>query len=139
MPKVSNHKNSSDFTLEFIKYDPSNPGETEKYNHLIAAVKEKQVPMNGFRAGYVAKKVYEALKSKMPVGWRFNASSHHVRCWKYYKIRPFSKDANPEKTDLRYCYYDSTFEQYGFTQLWIDFLIKKLSDIKEYDRVMAVR
>lgn len=139
IPKIANHKNSSDFALEFIKFNPDNPQEVEKFSHLIAAVKETQIPMNGLIAGKVAKRVYEALKDGMPVGWKFNASSHHVRCWKYYKVRPVTGSQNPEKTISKYCFYDPTFSQYGYTNEWVSFLIKKLSDPSEYIKVMAAR
>ncbi len=139
IPKIANHKSSSDFTLEFIKLDPLNPQKTQQFSHLIAAMKEVRVPMNGIKAGEVAKKVYDALKDKMPSGWKFNPSSHHVRCYKYYKVRPPKGSVSPEKTNLKYCFYDSTFDQYGYTDEWVKFLIKKLSDQSEYKKVMAVK
>lgn len=137
IPKIVNHKSSSDFELEFVKFDPSNPEEVDKFGHLIAAIKEKQVPMNGFTAGKVAKKVYDALKDKMPTNWKFNASSQHVRCWKHYKIRPSNNSPNPQKTNLKYCFYDPTFNQYGYTEGWVKFLIKNLPE--QYDKIMATK
>jgi hypothetical protein len=139
IPKVGNHKTSSDFAIEFVKYDLTNPAEADKYKELVVAVKEKQVPIQGFRAGEVAKRVFDALKVKMPNGWKFNASSHHVRCWKYFKIRPPNGSTNPEKTDSKYCFYDQTFEQYGYTEEWINFLIKKLGNKSEYAQIMKTR
>ena len=116
IPKVGNHRNSSDFTLEFVKYDPANPAESEKYQKLLVGIKEKQVPLEGLKAGAVAKAVYAQLKDKMPANWKFNPSSHHVRCWKYYKIRPETGSKTPENTKAEYCFWDKTFGQYGFTQ-----------------------
>jgi hypothetical protein len=139
IPKIANHKNSSDFALEFVKFDLSNQQEAEKFGHLIAAVKEIQVPINGLTAGKVAKSVYSNLKDKMPLGWKFNASSHHVRCWKYYKIRPETNSQNPEKTNSKYCFYEPTFNQYGYKEDWVKFLIKKLSDPEEYKKVMLTK
>lgn len=139
IPKVGNHKNSSDFTLEYIKYDPANPAESEKYQKLLVGIKEKQVHYEGMRAGVVAKTVYEKLKDKMPVNWKFNASSHHVRCWKYYKIRPENGNKNPENTRTEYCFWDKTFGQYGFTQKWVDLLVKELQDKEKYKKIMATR
>lgn len=139
IPKIANHKNSSDFALEFIKFDPANPKEVDKFSHLIAAIKEKQVPMEGYTAGKVAKKVYEALKDKMPANWKFNASSQHVRCWKYYNVRPANNSQNPKKTNSKYCFYDPTFNQYGYTEAWIKFLINNLPDKKRYKKIMATK
>lgn len=139
IPKVGNHKISSDFAIEFVKYDLSNQAEMGKYQKFVVAVKDRQVPIEGFRAGEVAKKVYDSLKSEMPMGWKFNPSSHHVKCWKYYKIRPASKDPNPDKTNANYCFYDKTFEQYGYTQAWIIFLVEKLRDKTEYTKIMKTK
>ena len=136
IPKVGNHKTSSDFAIEFVKYDLSDQAEMDKYQKFVVAVKDRQVPIEGFKAGDVSKKIYDALKSEMPAGWKFNASSHHVKCWKYYKIRPSSKDQHPEKTNTKYCFYDKTFEQYGYTQEWINFLIGKLKNKTECDKIM---
>ena len=136
VPKVVSSKNSADFTLEFVKYDSSDPTEVEKYKNLIVAIKEKQVPMKGFRPTDVCKKIYKVLKNKMPHGWKFNPSYHHVKCYKYYKIRPIAGDPNPGNTKINYCFFDETFGQYGSRQEWIDFLIKKLVDKKEYDKII---
>ena len=137
IPKVGNRKSSSDVAIEFIKYDPNNPKEMEQYGKFIVAIKEKRVINDGFKAGEVAEKVYNALKSNMPEGWKFNASYHHVKCWKYYGIRPNKGDTNPEKTNEKYCYYDKPFRQYVYTQEWIDFLIEKLKDREEYKRIFG--
>ena len=71
----------------------------------------------------------------MPQGWKFNASYHHAKCWKYYKIRPSSGDQNPEKTNEKYCYYDKPFDQYVYTQQWVDFLIGELKDREKYKKI----
>jgi hypothetical protein len=75
----------------------------------------------------------------MPLGWKFNASSHHVRCWKYYKIRPETNSQNPDKTNSKYCFYEPTFNQYGYKDDWVKFLIKKLSDPEEYRKIMSTK
>lgn len=139
IPKIGNHKNSSDFTLEFVKYDPTNPAESEKYQKLLVGIKEKQVPIEGLRAGAVAKIVYAKLKDDMPVNWKFNPSSHHVRCWKYYKIRPETGSKTPENTKPEYCFWDKTFSQYGFTQKWVDLLVKDLRDKEKYKKIMTTK
>src|SRR3989344_8854123 len=137
IPKVGYHKTSSDFAVDFVKYDLSNQSEMDKYQKFVIAVKDRQVPMDGFKAGDVSEKDYNSLKSEMPTGWRFNASSHHVKCWKYYKVRPSTGDKNPENTNVKYCFYDKTFEQYGYTQEWVNFLIAKLRDKAEYKKVFV--
>ena len=139
IPKIGNHRNSSDFTLEFVKYDPADPAESDRYKKLLVGIKEKQVPIEGLKAGAVAKAVYEKLKDKMPANWKFNPSSHHVRCWKYYKIRPETGNKNPENTKTEYCFWNKTFGQYGFTQRWVDLLIQELQDREKYKKIMETK
>lgn len=137
IPKVGNRRSSSDIAIEFIKYDPTNPEEMKQYEKFIVAIKEKRVINEGFKAGEVAAKVYNALKDEMPQDWKFNASYHHAKCWKYYNIRPEKGDPNPEKTKEKYCYYDKPFDQYVYTQEWIDFLIKELKDLEKYKKIFG--
>lgn len=136
LPKVGNHRTSSDFTLEFVKYNLDDPKEADRYKKFLVAIKEKQIPMEGLRAGEASKQVYEGLKIKMPSNWKFTSSSHHAKCWKYYKVRPNNGSSTPDATNLKYCFYDKTFKQYGYTEEWIKFLVNKLSDKKEYIKVM---
>ena len=44
IPKPANRLNTADCAIEFVKYDPEKPEEMEKYEHLVALIKEKQVP-----------------------------------------------------------------------------------------------
>lgn len=63
---------------------------------------------------------------------KFNADTH-TRCWKKYGIRPKKEDVNPEKTNGKYCIYDSRNENYGYTKDWVDFLVEKMKDDNEYN------
>lgn len=139
IPKVGGHEKSSDVAIEFVKYDPTKPEEMEKYQKFLVAIKEKQVRMVGLRAGQVCEKVYTALKDKMPSGWKFTPSSHHVRCWKYYKIRPPKRSDHPEKTNQQYCFYNSAFNQYEYTEAWTKFLIDELSKEETYKKIMEAK
>ncbi|HEY5534426.1 MAG TPA: DUF3644 domain-containing protein [Ignavibacteria bacterium] len=136
IPKVGSHEKSSDVAIEFVKYDPQKPEEMEKYQKFLVAIKEKQVPMQGLRAGQVCDRVSKALKSKMPEGWIFNPGYNHVKCWKYYRIRPSKNSPNPEKTNQQYCFYNSAFNQYEYTEIWVNFLINELSKDDTYKKIM---
>jgi hypothetical protein len=141
MPKITGNKKSSDFTLEFIKLDSSNAAEVEEYKKFLVAIKEKKVHRDDLlKAGDVATKVYERLKDKMPAGWKFNAAYNHSKCYKYYKVRPLkATDPNPEKTNQDYCIFDKTFDQYVYTEQWVNFLVEKLQDPEEYKKVMSYK
>lgn len=42
--KIANHESSADAAIEFVKFDPKNPEEMKKYQHLVTIIREKQVP-----------------------------------------------------------------------------------------------
>jgi len=37
------------------------------------------------------------------------------------------------RTDWKYCIYDKLQNDYGYTEAWVDFLIEKLKDPKEFE------
>jgi len=139
IPKIGSHEKSSDVAIEFVKYDPTKPEEMEKYQKFLIGIKEKQIPMQGLRVGKVCEKVSSALKSKMPQNWRFNPSHQHVKCWKYYKVRPSKGSLFPEKTDRQYCFYNSNYNSYEYTEEWVKFLINELSKEDIYKKIMETK
>lgn len=136
LPKVGNHKKSSDFTLEFIPYDIKNKEEMNEYNKFLVAIKEKKILLDGLTPSDVANAVYEALKDDMPEEWIFNASSHHAKCWRFYEVRPSSSSKKPEETKSQYCKYFKPYNQYIYTEQWKNFLINELNDPATYKKVM---
>lgn len=63
---------------------------------------------------------------------KFNMDTH-TRCWKKYGIRPVSGSQHPERTNTKYCVYDSMNKNYGYTQEWVDFLIEHMNNDEEYN------
>jgi len=102
----------------------------------LVITKMKEVSPVGFPPGKVAEQVHAALKNKYPPGWKFVASSHHVRSWKHYKIRPMGNTPAPEELNSKYCFYDHTFNQYAYKQEWVDFLIREFSNPQKFDLAM---
>jgi len=56
----------------------------------------------------------------------------HTFCWKRYKVRPSASSPNPYETDSRYCVYDRLHKDYGYTEAWVDFLVEKVTNEKEF-------
>ena len=61
----------------------------------------------------------------------------HTRCWQYFKVRPAKGAGEPEATDDRYCRWDRLMNGYGYTQAWIEKLVKELSDAATYEEVVG--
>lgn len=137
VPKLGNRQRSADIAVEFIPYDKDNPEEMEKYKKVAAFIKEKQVPVvspGKLKPGGVSQRIKDALGIK-----KFEASSHHAKCWKYYKVRPSSNSKSPKKTKIKYCQYDIAHGDYIYTEEWVEFLILELSDIKKRKEVLGKR
>lgn len=60
IPKIGNHESSSDVALEFVKFDPNNPEEMQKYEHVMIWIKEKNSLLNNTK--FILSKDKDAIK-----------------------------------------------------------------------------
>jgi len=106
---------------------------------MIGLLKVRHVDVTNkdrYKAGYVAKRVRDAL------GVKLSHSSHHpIAC---RKLGAWKTDGTPQSEydcDNRYCVYDSTLKACTYTHTWIDRLIKQLADpavqIKVFGKQLA--
>ncbi len=133
IPKIGNHEASSDIAVEFIKYDPENPDDFESLKRQIALIKEKKVQVANqgkLKPSTISQMVSEKIQRN------FN-TYNHTQAWKYYNVRKPGNNAQDCKTD--YCQYDEAHKDYVYTQRWVDFLVKELSDEDKYNRVISYR
>jgi hypothetical protein len=131
VPKLANRQNASDIAVEFVRYDPTKPEEMEKLQNVTALIREKQVPV----ANLGLKKpgqVVGLLRARIPFKLSMDT---HTRAWKHFGVRPQGGDADPKKTDTRYCVYDDLHGDYGYTDAWVEFLAKELADPAKYEAI----
>ena len=120
VPKIGNHRASSDMAIEFVKYDETDPVEMAKYEKAIVAIKEKHVPVANTDL-YKPSDVIKELNKKgvqKTMNW-------HTAMWKQQKVRPKSGVKEKTNTISEYCVFDSAHRDYLYTPAWIDFLIKQ--------------
>lgn len=120
IPKIGNHRSSSDLAIEFVKYDSDNPQEMEKYDEAIIAIKEKQVPVaniNFLKPSMVLEKLKEEGYIK--------TMSWHTDMWHKYKVRPTNDTKNKSSCKSEYCVYDKPHNDYLYTDAWVQYLIEK--------------
>ena len=138
--QVANHKSSDALPVQFYSYSQMTEEEKKRVERIVALVKDKHIPVSNddkMKPGDVVARVQAALGNKIIVKGKkkvdkFNIDTHS-RCWKKYGIRPETGSAHPERTDSKYCVYDSMNKNYGYTQAWVDFLIEKMKDDNEYN------
>lgn len=120
IPKIGNHRSSSDLAIEFVKYDSEDPQEMEKYDKAVVAIKEKQVPVanvNHLKPSMVLEKLKEKGYIKT-MKW-------HTDMWRKYKVRPASGATNKSNCKSEYCIYDKPHKDYLYTDAWVQNLIEK--------------
>jgi hypothetical protein len=120
VPKIGNHRSSSDLAIEFIKFDENNPKEMEKYQRAVIAIKEKQVPVanvNFYRPSMVMRKLKDRRLNKT-MNW-------HTIMWHKYKVRPPKNDKNTANCKTEYCVFDKAHSDYLYTDAWVELLFKE--------------
>lgn len=119
VPKIGNHRSSSDVAIEFIKYDEANPEEMQKYDKAIIAIKEKQVPVANAN-------LYKPSQVLTKLGLKKGKMSWHTDMWKKYKVRPSKDDSRKHNCKYEYCVFDTAHSDYLYTDRWIELLKKEI-------------
>ncbi len=132
LPKLAVRDNAADLAVEFVPYDPTNPEEMKRLKRVTAMIKEKLTPVAS--AGLMRpSEVVARIQEHLP-----DFSIHtHTQAWRTYNVRPPTGANSPASTRPEFCIYDELAQGYGYTEAWVKFLLRKLSDTAEFDRVMS--
>jgi len=133
IPKVGNRPSSSDIAIEFISLDSLTEEEKEQITKQITLIKEKQVQVANqgkFKPSQVIKRVREET------GVVFN-TAHHTNAWKFYKVRPSMLVPNDCQTE--FCQYDEPHRDFIYTERWVQFLIEKVRDGQEFEKIKSYK
>lgn len=131
VPKLANRMESADLAVEFVRFDPTRPEEMEGLRKVAALIKDRHVPVASSGLMKPSEVVWK-LAERLP----FQVSMHtHTQAWRVYGVRPGTNAADPRDTRSQYCLYDDLSGSYGYTQAWVDYLLRKLSDPQEFERV----
>lgn len=128
-------KSEADASMTFIREDDLTDEQRAAVEQFRTIIREKHVPvedLNRFKAGEVVEQVNAGLEAD------FNGYMHS-QSWKAFKARPLTGAANPAATRPEFCIYNAAFEQYTYTSAWIEYLVRHLSDPKEYAEVRSWR
>jgi len=133
IPKLGNHRQSSDVAIEFVKFDPDNSEEMKKYQKMLVGIKERTIPVAN-QGKYKPGDIYKIIKSKIDnnqvlyLKTKGKFIAWHTSMWKKYKVRPCTKSNDYKKCDIKYCQYDEPHKDYIYTEEWVDFLIKEFTN-----------
>ena len=126
LPKTANHLSRDAIAIEWLDMDALTPEERERVDKAVAMIKRQQVPVQNLgklKPGDVCRRVKQELN--LPA---FDPSYQHVKCWRYFNVRPPSDSPTPDATDRRYCLWDAVHKDYVYTEVWVEFLLRELQD-----------
>jgi hypothetical protein len=120
LPKIGNHRNTSDLAVEFVDFDLADKNQKENFEKIQALIKEKHVPVANqgkFKPTDVLKTIKERTGIEKTPNW-------HTEMWKKHGVRPATKDQDKTKTKSKFSQYDVVHKDYVYTEDWINLLIK---------------
>lgn len=144
--QIANHQSADALPVQFVQYDKLSDEQKQEVNKLPALIKYKYTPVANvgtFKPSDAVKQVQAALGNpKISRNGKetdkFNMATH-TRCWRRYSVRPPAKSGHPEATRQKYCLYDSAHKDYLYTQAWVDFLVGKMNDEREYQSLFIIK
>lgn len=130
LPKTS-AKSEADVAMSFVRIDELTEEQRALMEQVQTVIREKEVPvadLDTLLPGQVAKRVQKGI------GRRFGPYEHTC-AWRHYDVRPETGSETPTRTKGEFCRYNPTFRQYVYTEAWVKYLTRKLSDPEEYKAV----
>ncbi|MEZ5730712.1 MAG: DUF3644 domain-containing protein [Paracoccaceae bacterium] len=114
IPKIGNHENSSDVTIEFLKLSSLTEAQREKATRMATLIRDRQMP---FKEDLLKPKmVVEKVRERHP---DFHLTNF-VNAWKTLKVRPETGHDEPGVTNTRYCYYDPVDKDYRYEPAFVE-------------------
>lgn len=111
--------------LQFTKFHEL----TEEQKAVVEAMGRKGLVitrerLRNVRGDKLRKPTQAAAEVAAAIPFKFTIG-HFTKAWKLLRVRPESGAAHPEITNERYCVYDVLHHDYGYTQAYIDKLIRE--------------
>lgn len=133
--QVANNEHGDVLPIQFVKYDMLTDDQKRNIGRVAALVKNQFIiNPECLKPGSVVEQVQakiDEIRIGNPQISRFTMDTH-TRCWKYFNVRPAPGSQEAGVTNKKYCLYDATFNNYAYTQAWVDFLVEKLKDVNFY-------
>ena len=133
VPVTANRERSADAVVRFVPPDKVTP-ELEKQLSKTGVVTKRRITPVASADLLTPTEVMNLVAERLP--YRFTMDTH-IRCWKHYAVRPPSDSGEPEATDDRYCRWDRLAKRYGYTNAWVEKLVRDLSEEGNYKTVIG--
>ncbi len=134
VPVTANRERSADAVVRFVPPGTATPELQAELAKLGVITKRKITPVASADL-LKPKEVVNLVSERLP--HRFTMSTH-TACWKHFGVRPPQCAPEPEATDQRYCRWDRLSNGYGYTEAWVEKLVRDLSDPETYEGVVGI-
>jgi hypothetical protein len=124
--KLARTAGHADLAVEFVRRDSLTAEQLAVLDEAVVMIRDRRIEV----ANLDKLKPHEVVaRVKQQVPW-FNRT-HHIRAWKFHRVRPADGAEDPTQTDVRYCVYDRPHKDYLYTEAWVRKLSKDLSEASE--------
>jgi hypothetical protein len=120
-------KDPDALAIQFTRYDDLDNEQRAvieaigKKGYVVVRERKRPVVGHGLLKPTVAAR---KVQDQIPFVFR---TGHFTNAWKKLGVRPPVGDPHPEKTDERYCLYDERHGDYGYTQAYVNKLVRECS------------
>lgn len=119
--------NQSDLAIKFERFDELSAEEREAVlseQRLGRVVVRDRLRDVGNLEGYKPLEVVAEVNKRIEFTFH---RGHHDAAWRKHGVRPSWNSDYLERTDERYCTYNSTFRSFIYTKAWVDKLVGQCS------------
>ena len=134
VPVTANRERSADAVVRFVPPGTASPQLQAELAKLGVVTKRKITPVASADL-FKPKEVVNLVAERLPHRFTINT---HTACWKHFGVRPPQRASEPEATDQRYCCWDRLSNGYGYTEAWVEKLVRDLSDPETYEEIVGI-
>jgi len=131
VPTTANRESSADTSVKFIDPDKVSEELRDELSKLGVVTKNRTRSVASadlLRPSEVVEQVAGRIQQ------RFTMHTH-TQCWRHFKVRPPEGAGEPEATTDQYCRWDRLQKGYGYTQAWVEKLVRHLSKNDNYEEI----
>ena len=129
IPKIGGTKKSADLALEFVDVSKLTLEQRQSYDQAIALIKGVESPYK-LKPSKVTDRV-KGVHNWFSIHW-------HTQSWRMYEVRPSGDNIDPELKN-KYVGYVEGYDNYLYSNVWVDFLIEKFKDKSEIERLKTFK
>lgn len=137
LPRTTGHLSRDALAIEWVDLDNLTTQEAQDVNRLLAIIRPRHMEVRN-RGNLTAGKVCERIRNELGIE-PFGPSSQHVRCWKFFNVRPPTTTDDPYACKTEFCQYDEAFNGYVYTEAWVRKLLKEPRNPERFNEIMNFR